>query len=66
MLPSKTLLAPRKSAFGSILATLNHSYVVDVIFRAHIEGQEHGFSSRNNDELPSLKALTAAVEEMDL
>jgi uncharacterized damage-inducible protein DinB len=36
----------RSTLFGSIVNTLNHSYVVDLIWRAHLEGRDHPFTSR--------------------
>lgn len=36
----------RATLFGSIVNTLNHSYVVDLIWRAHLEGRNHPFTSR--------------------
>jgi uncharacterized damage-inducible protein DinB len=32
----------RKTLFKSIIGTLNHSYVVDLIWQAHLERREHG------------------------
>src|ERR1700741_5663859 len=46
--------------FKSITGTLNHSYVVDLIWRAHLEGRQHGFPARNVVPYPELEALTAA------
>src|SRR5207237_10345491 len=35
----------RSTEFNSIIGTLNHIYVVDRIWQAHIEGRDHGFRS---------------------
>ena len=51
--------------FGSMIYTLNHSYVVDLIWRAHMEGTKHGFTSRNTETMPTLAELTAAQARMD-
>ena len=29
------------------IGTLNHIYVVDRVWQAHIEGRDHGFKTRN-------------------
>src|SRR5262249_17202046 len=55
----------RKTLFKTIIGTLNHSYVVDLIWQAHLERREHGFKARNillHSELP---ALRAAQQEMN-
>jgi uncharacterized damage-inducible protein DinB len=47
----------RKTLFKSIIGTLNHSYVVDLIWQAHLERREHGFKARNillHSQLPAL------------
>ena len=38
---------PRPSLFKSILGTLNHNYVVDLIWKANLLGEIHGFTARN-------------------
>lgn len=45
--------------------TLNHIYVVDQIFRAHLLGEGHGFEATNTDATPSLDELQFAVAETD-
>ena len=35
----------RKTLFKTIIGTLNHSYVVDLIWQAHLERREHGFKA---------------------
>jgi uncharacterized damage-inducible protein DinB len=50
----------RPTLFKSIIGTLNHSYAVDLIWQAHLEGREHGFTARNVMPHPELEALTAA------
>lgn len=64
-LPHQELVAPRRSAFRSILATLNHTYIVDQIFRAHLEARPHGHRSRTTENLPSLSELRTTVREMN-
>jgi len=44
---------------------LNHTYVVDRIFAAHLDGGTHAFTASNTPETPALEALHAAVAESD-
>ncbi len=37
----------RQTLFKTMVGTLNHNYVVDLIWKAHLERKEHGFTSRN-------------------
>ncbi len=59
-LPGDAVYRPRKTLFGSMIGTLNHNYQVDLIWRAHLLGQKHGFSTRRDLLHPDLGAL---VEE---
>ena len=59
-LPPGEAARERQTLFKSIIGTLNHSYVVDLIWQAHLEGREHGFSARNLTPYPELAALTEA------
>jgi len=59
-LPPGEAARERQTLFKSIIGTLNHSYVVDLIWQAHLEGREHGFSARNLVLYPDLAALTEA------
>lgn len=56
-LPPGEAKKERKTLFKTIIGTLNHIYVVDLIWQAHLEGREHGFKARNillHSELPAL------------
>lgn len=64
-LPEGEALRPRPTRFGNMVHTLNHIYVVDDIFRAHLEGRRHGYSARNTDHTPPLPELWEAVQAMD-
>lgn len=64
-LPDAEIATPRQTFFGSILLTLQHSYVVDDIFRAHLLGQSHGHADRRGDMAPSLPELWDMVRPMD-
>jgi len=45
--------------------TLNHIYVVDRIFQAHLLGSPHGYTATNTDETPELAGLQFSVAETD-
>ena len=44
---------------------LNHIYVVDRIFRAHLAGEAHGYRATNTEETPTLDELQFDVAETD-
>ncbi|WP_232443182.1 DinB family protein [Burkholderia ubonensis] len=50
---------------GDMVHTLNHVYVVDDIFRHHLQGKKHTYTSRNTDHTPAVSDLWKAVQEMD-
>lgn len=64
-LPEVELLRTRPTNFKNILSTLNHVRVVDDIFRAHLEGREHGYTSRNEPDVPSLHELQDRATALD-
>jgi uncharacterized damage-inducible protein DinB len=64
-LPGHELTKPHPIVFGSILRTLNHVYVMDRVWRAHLQGTRHGFTTRNPEECPSFAELRAAQRNMD-
>ncbi|PYI02087.1 DinB family protein [Aspergillus sclerotiicarbonarius CBS 121057] len=47
-LPPSAVHQTRKTLFQSMLGTLNHNHQVDLIWRAHLLNQEHGFSHRRD------------------
>ena len=55
----------RKTLFKTIIGTLNHIYVVDLIWQAHLEGRDHGFKARNVLVYPELAALQAAQQTVN-
>lgn len=63
--PESELTAPRPSVFGNIMRTLNHVYVIDLIWQAHLEGRPHGFTARNTETYPPLTELHAAQKRLD-
>lgn len=64
-LPADEALKRRETVFGNMVHTLSHCYVIGEIFRAHMEGREHGFSSRNFSEPVPLAQLAKMQQEMD-
>ena len=48
------------------IRTLNHTYVVDRIFRAHLLGEKHAYTATNTPQTPELGELHFAVAETDL
>jgi len=64
-LPPEEVTRPRTGAFRNIAYTLNHNYVVDQIFQAHLESRPHGFVARNTPEVPALADVWAAQRVID-
>lgn len=64
-LPEAELTAPRKIFAGNLLRTLNHTYAMDDVWRAHLEGRPHGYSKRTPDETPPLAQLRDLQKAMD-
>ena len=64
-LPEGEAVKVRPTLFKNIVHTLNHNYVIDSIFRAHIEGREHGYGARNTQDHPPLAELRAAQATFD-
>ena len=58
-LPEGEATKPRKSVFKNMVHTLNHNYVIDRIFQAHLECRSHGYTARNTEpQRRSNRALT--------
>ena len=55
----------KQEALHAAIRVLNHVYVVDRIFRAHLTGEAHGFTATNTTETPTLAALRDLVQESD-
>lgn len=64
-LPEGASTAPRATIFGNMLRTLSHSWVVDDIFRAHLLGHPHGYTSRNTPEPLPFDELWARQQAMN-
>lgn len=64
-LPEGEALKPRVSLFRSMVHTLNHIYIIDRIWQAHLEVRDHGYEARNTKEHPPLAELWAQQQEVD-
>ena len=64
-LPEGEAVKPRRSVFRNMVHTLNHNYVIDRIFQAHLEGRGHGYTARNTPEHPPLTELWGAQRALD-
>jgi len=64
-LPEGEATRERPALFGNMVHTLNHGYVVDLIWQAHLEGRSHGFTARNTNSHPPLEALLRLQREID-
>ncbi|MCU1717801.1 DinB family protein [Pseudomonas sp. 5P_3.1_Bac2] len=60
-------LEPHKHAaeLHAALRILNHIYVVERIFVAHLQGLSHGYSATNTEQTPTLEGLYAEVQTTD-
>ena len=64
-LPAGEAVKERKSLFKNMVHTLNHNYVIDDIWRAHLEGRAHGHAARNTAGHPPLDELWRMQQAMD-
>jgi len=64
-LPPGEAVKERKSLFKNMLHTLNHNYVIDVIWQAHLEGRAHGYAARNTADYPPLAELREQQHAID-
>lgn len=65
-LPQSAVHERRPSLFGSMIGTLNRNYQVDLIWRAHLLGESHGFSTRRDmlhADLDALAQEQAAISD---
>jgi uncharacterized damage-inducible protein DinB len=59
------LYAARPGRSKGMMGTLGHLYVVDLIWKGHLLGEEHGFTSRTLEReirLPELVSSQAAID----
>jgi len=64
-LPEGEATKERPSLFKNMVHTLNHNYVIDLIWQAHLEGRDHGFGARNTKEHPPLEELRVRQRAID-
>ena len=64
-LPDGEAVKPRASLFRNMVHTLNHIYVIDRIWQAHLEGLDHGYDARNTRDHPPLAELWRLQQEVD-
>jgi len=64
-LPPGEAEKPRKSLFKNMVHMLNHNYVIDRIFQAHLEGRAHAYTARNTPDYPPLAELWKLQQEID-
>lgn len=64
-LPEGEATKERQSLFKNMVHTLNHNYVIDLIWQAHLEGREHGFEARNTKTHPPLDELWRKQQVVD-
>ena len=64
-LPEGEAVRERPAVFGNMVHTLNHGYVIDRIWQAHLEGRLHGYSARNTKTHPPLEELWRQQREID-
>lgn len=64
-LPDEVPYRPSGTLFKSMVGTLNHNYQVDLIWRAHLLGQPHGFTSRRDVLHARFDDIVAAQADMN-
>ncbi|MEO6986121.1 MAG: DinB family protein [Paralcaligenes sp.] len=55
----------RPTRFKNIIHTINHIYVIDCMFKAHLEGRPHHFTARNTPTDPPLSELCESKNLID-
>lgn len=64
-LPPEEVAEDRGAFFGSILGTLNHIYLVDLLYRDRIEGRRSPFKGLNDILHDNMTDLAPAQAEID-
>lgn len=64
-LPLAEITKIRKTSFKTIIHTLNHIYVVEDIFKAHLTGNTHNYTARNTESVPTIQDLWQATQVMN-
>lgn len=50
---------------GKIIRALNHIYIIDLIWQAHLERREHSFTERNPKDYLSFETLKSEQQKID-
>ncbi|VEP14296.1 Uncharacterized damage-inducible protein DinB (Forms a four-helix bundle) [Hyella patelloides LEGE 07179] len=64
-LPQSEVTKERETRYKNIIHTLNHVYVIDCIFKAHLENKSHPYTARNTETYPSVEELWQSVKIID-
>lgn len=64
-LPPGAAEKPRPGLFKNMQHMLNHNFVIDDIFKHHLEGQAHAYAARNTADYPPLDQLLGMQREID-
>jgi len=64
-MPSMPSMQKRETVFDNILGTVNHTYAMDVVWRAHLEGKSHECASVNPQIQLSLSELHEVQAQID-
>ena len=63
-LPQDEPTKERPTLFKTMVRTLNHNYLIDVMWQAHLEGRDHGYTRRDVVLHPELADLWTAQQKM--
>ena len=64
-LPPGEATRQRQTLFKTVIGTLNHNLLIDLVWQAHVEGRDHGFEARNVVLHDDLAALWTAQQAMN-
>jgi uncharacterized damage-inducible protein DinB len=65
-LPPGEATKQRPTLFKTMIGTLNHNYLIDLVWQAHLEGRDHGFQARNlvlHEGLGELRKAQQAINQ---
>lgn len=63
--PEAVLTAPQPVVFGSILRTAHHVLAMGEVWRAHLTGADHGYTSRSPDSCLPLADIAVRLGALD-
>lgn len=64
-LPGDEITKPRQSLFRDIAHSFQHIFVIGHIFRAHLEGRDHGYAARNTEHYPPFPEIRSQINAID-